>query len=367
MKKNQVLVAMSGGVDSSIAAHLLCQEGYDCKGVMLKLHDAPIACEKNCRTCCSLDDSEDARRIAASLGFDFFALNYKEVFEERVINRFISEYLAGRTPNPCIDCNRFIKFGALLNRLGEYDCRFLATGHYARIAKQGERYILKKAVDAAKDQSYVLYSLTQEQLAKTLFPLGELTKKEVRQIAAECDFVNKDKPDSQDICFVSDGDYGKFIKNHHGRPGSSAPTMEGNFLDVNGNVLGEHDGAYNFTIGQRKGIGISFDRPMYVQRIEGNNVVLCENDGLFSDRLIASEVNLMAMDRIDKPIKCEVKIRYNAKAEPAIIEQISEGEIGVRFKNAQRAITPGQIAVFYDGDVVLGGGIISGYSKESRH
>jgi len=328
--------------------------------VMLKLHDAPIACEKNCRTCCSLDDSEDARRIAASLGFDFFALNYKEVFEERVINRFISEYLAGRTPNPCIDCNRFIKFGALLNRLGEYDCRFLATGHYARIAKQGERYILKKAVDAAKDQSYVLYSLTQEQLAKTLFPLGELTKKEVRQIAAECDFVNKDKPDSQDICFVPDGNYGEFINCQLSTVNCQQNLVEGHFINIEGKVLGTHNGYYNYTIGQRRGINISLNKPMYVKSIDAacNTVTLAENHELYENKLTIFDLNLMAFDSLPAPLKCQVKIRYNSTAKPAIIEQIEPDKISVLFDEPERAITPGQIAVFYDGDTLLGGGII---------
>jgi len=356
---------MSGGVDSSIAAHLLVQEGYSTKGAMLKLYDDNKVCDvnqKSCRTCCSANDVEDARRVAAKLGIDFFVLNYKEVFNEKVINHFISEYLAGRTPNPCIDCNRYIKFGELLRRLPEYECDLLATGHYARIEKQNDRYILKKAIDAAKDQSYVLYSLNQDQLSKTLFPLGNLTKKEVREIASECNFVNKDKLDSQDICFVPNGNYGEFIHRHCKEQGDEAiqRLSIGQFLDGLGNILGTHAGFYNFTIGQRKGIGISFDKPMYVQRIDAanNNVILCENEELYSETLKVTDLNLIAFDKITSPLKCEVKIRYNSQPQPATIEQTSPNEILVKFNKPQRAITPGQIAVFYNADVVLGGGII---------
>jgi len=372
---------MSGGVDSSIAAHLLVQEGYPAKGAMLKLYDDNKVCDVNqkaCRTCCSADDAEDARRVAAKLGIDFFVLNYKDVFNEKVIKHFISEYLAGRTPNPCIDCNRFIKFGELLRRLPEYECDLLATGHYARIEKQNDRYILKKATDSTKDQSYVLYSLTQDQLAKTLFPLGNLTKKEVREIAAECNFVNKNKPDSQDICFVLNGNYAEFIERvtserRGGRPrppifeGTTpvvgeglAPPTSGHFLDTHGNILGTHNGFYNFTIGQRKGIGIAFAHPMYVQRIDAanNNVILCENHELYADTLKVTDLNLIALNKLSSPLKCEVKIRYNSQPQSATIEQINEEEILVKFKEPQRAITPGQIAVFYDADTVLGGGII---------
>jgi len=346
---------MSGGVDSSIAAYLLRQEGHSCKGAMLKLFEGNQSCEKNCRTCCSLDDAEDARRVAAKLGIDFFVLNYKEVFEEKVIKRFISEYLAGRTPNPCIDCNRFIKFGELLRRLSEYECDFLATGHYARIGRQSDRYILKKAVDSTKDQSYVLYSLSQEQLAKTLFPLGALTKKEVREIARNSDFVNKDKPDSQDICFVPNGNYGEFILNSGYEP------TNGQFLDTHGNILGTHNGFYNFTIGQRRGIGISSDKPIYVKSIDAknNNVILAENHELYENKLKVFDLNLMAFDKLSSSLKCEVKIRYNSNPEPAIIEQTGADEITVTFIEPGRAITPGQIAVFYDGENVLGGGIIT--------
>lgn len=360
---SRILVAMSGGVDSSIAAYLLNKEGHRVKGVMLKLfEDSETSCSISnretavSRTCCSAEDSAIARSVAANIGIDFFVFNYKKAFEKEVVERFVSGYLAGETPNPCIDCNKYIKFGELYKRLDGYDAEAIATGHYARIMQGSSgRWSLKKALDSNKDQSYVLYSLTQEQLARTYFPLGELTKLQVREIAAECGFINSDKPDSQDICFVPDGDYAGFIERRTGRK-----TPEGEFVDSDGNVLGRHKGALRYTIGQRRGIGIAFNTPKYVVNIDSakNQVQIGDESELYSSRLTAHELNLIAFDKINAPIKASARIRYNGAEHACVIHQTGLDEVIVEFDAPQRAITRGQAVVFYDGEEVLGGGVI---------
>ncbi len=341
----KILVAMSGGVDSSVCAHLLREAGYDCIGATMHLHDAT-----------NTDEAEDARRIAESLGMPFEILDFSEEFGRHVIDYFIQTYREGGTPNPCVECNRTMKFGCLLNAATALGCAKLATGHYARVEQVGDRYLLKKAVDPTKDQSYVLWSLSQEQLSRVVFPLGDLTKEEARRIALENGFCNAARRDSQDICFIPDGDYVAFIER---TTGETFPA--GKFLDVTGKVLGEHQGLLRYTIGQRKGLGIAFGKPTYVckKNAKDNTITLGSNEELFTHELTAHAVNLIACDRIDAPMRVEAKARYTAKASWATVEQTGEDEIRVVFDEAQRAISAGQSVVLYDGDTVIGGGTIT--------
>ncbi|MCH5185735.1 MAG: tRNA 2-thiouridine(34) synthase MnmA, partial [Oscillospiraceae bacterium] len=352
---NRTLIAMSGGVDSSVAAYLTKKNGFDSIGITLKLFDSDTD-EISEKTCCSLDDVEDARAVANKLGIPYYVLNFKSNFHENVIKRFVDAYTNGCTPNPCIDCNKYIKFLRLMDKAKETDCDHVVTGHYARIEKDGGRFLLKKAVDKTKDQTYVLYSLTQEQLTHTMFPLGSLTKTQVRELAAECGFVNAAKKDSQDICFVPDGDYAGFIEKY-----TKKQFPHGDFIDANGNVIGTHSGIIRYTIGQRKGLGVSFGKPVYVCDInsKNNTVTLGDNESLFSKSLIADEINLIACDRLDKPTKLSARIRYSQKEQPARIEQIDETHLRVDFDEPQRAVTRGQAIVIYDGDTVVGGGRIA--------
>ncbi len=351
----KALIAMSGGVDSSVAAYLMMQRGYDCTGVTLKLFDKDDSPAK--KTCCSLDDTEDARSVCRRLGIPHFVYNFKDIFNEKVVGKFISAYETGSTPNPCIDCNRFIKFGKLFQRAEElgFDC--VVTGHYASVEynEKENRYLLKKAPDISKDQSYVLYSLTQSQLAKTVFPLGEMTKAEVRALAEEKGFINARKHDSQDICFVPDGDYARFIEEYTGRT-----YPEGNFVDENGNILGKHKGIIRYTVGQRKGLGLALPEPMYVKKknLAENKVVLCRNSELFSSELLADDLNLIAFDKIEQPLRVSARVRYNQKEQPATVYQLDSDTIRVVFDEPQRAISKGQAVVLYYGEYVLGGGTI---------
>ena len=346
---------MSGGVDSSVAAYLMLKRGYDCTGVTLKLFDNDESAAE--KTCCSLDDTEDARSVCLKLGIPHYVYNFKDIFDEKVVGRFIAAYETGATPNPCIDCNRFIKFGKLFQRAEElgFDC--VVTGHYASVEynENENRYLLKKAPDINKDQSYVLYSLTQRQLAKTVFPLGEMTKEQVRALAEEMGFINARKHDSQDICFVPDGDYARFIEEYTGKsyPG-------GDFVDESGKVLGRHKGIIRYTVGQRKGLGLALPQPMYVKEknLEENKVVLCPNSKLFSRELLADELNLIAFDKIEQPLRVSARVRYNQKEQPATVYQLDDSTIRVVFDVPQRAISKGQAVVLYDGDYVLGGGTI---------
>lgn len=350
---------MSGGVDSSVAAALLKEQGYELCGVTLRLYDGAEIAEDEVmtKTCCSLTDVEDARRVAARMGFRHVVFSFTDCFRKEVIDRFAKGYEEGRTPNPCIDCNRFIKFGKLLDRAKQLDMDGIATGHYARVEydEPSGRYLLKKARDASKDQTYVLYAMTQEELSRTLFPLGNLLKAEVRQLAEERGLVNARKPDSQDICFVPSGDYAGFLEK---KMAVKMPT--GNFLDTDGNVIGKHKGHIHYTIGQRKGLGVSFAAPRYVVRKDaGNNTVtLGTAEDLFSDSLIADDVNWISIESLKEPMNVEVKTRYHQTESPATLYPQEGGSVLVRFKNPQRAVTPGQAVVFYSGDIVVGGGTI---------
>lgn len=353
MKK--AIIAMSGGVDSSVAAYLCMKNGYECIGATMKLFDNEDIGKKQEKTCCSLEDVEDARSVASELGMPYYVFNFTDEFDEKVIKKFINSYEIGATPNPCIDCNRYLKFEKLFTRMKELDFDYVVTGHYARIERDGERFLLKKGVDETKDQSYVLYSMTQEQLAHTLFPLGEFTKTQIREIAEKNGFINAKKHDSQDICFVPDGDYAAFIEQYSGKK-----YPKGKFVNKNGEKLGVHNGIIRYTIGQRKGLGLSLPAPMYVcgKDIGRNEVVLCSNDELFSADLDANDFNWIAFENPPETLCAKARIRYNQKEEPARITVTGENRVHVEFDKPQRAIAKGQAVVVYDGDVVLGGGTI---------
>ncbi len=351
----KVLVGMSGGVDSSVAALLLQRRGYDVIGCTLVLFDKESIIDSSSRTCCSLSDVEDARSVCNKLGIDHFVFNFKDLFKEKVIGNFIDSYINGSTPNPCIECNRYIKFDKMLRRSEELGMDYIATGHYAHIERdENGRYLLIRPKDRSKDQTYVLYSLTQKQLAHTLFPLSDLDKSETRNIAEEAGLINSRKPDSQDICFVPDGDYAAFIEKS-----SDKGSEEGNFLDVDGNVIGTHRGIIHYTIGQRKGLGTAFGKPMFVvgKDVINNTVTLGEAFDLLTSELLADDVNLISVSSLDAPMRVTAKTRYSQREEPAIIMQ-SGSCIKVIFDKPQRAVTRGQAVVFYDGDVVVGGGKI---------
>ena len=351
------LIAMSGGVDSSVAAYLIKQQGFDCVGATMKLFDNADVGIATDKSCCALEDAEDARGVALSLDMPFYVFNFADDFKEQVIGRFVQSYLNGETPNPCIDCNRYLKFGRLLRRAKELGLDKVATGHYARIAAEpaSGRHILKKAADLSKDQSYVLYTMTQEQLKAALFPLGGLHKSQVREIALERGFANAGKRESQDICFVRGGGYAGFIRQYAGRD-----IPKGRFIDADGNVLGEHKGIIYYTIGQHKGLGLPTVAPMYVCAIspEDNTVVLGASDQLYSKTLTARDINLIPFDRLDTPMKVRAKVRYKQQEQPATVWQIDADKLRVEFDEPQRAITKGQAVVLYDGDVVVGGGTI---------
>ena len=354
---DKALVAMSGGVDSSVAAYLMKKRGYDCVGVTMKLfgnEDIGVSREKSC---CSLEDVEDARSVAFRLDMPFHVFNFTDDFSDLVIRRFVEAYQNGATPNPCIDCNRFMKFDKLFERMILLEMDYVVTGHYVRTGYESatQRWLLKKAVDEEKDQSYVLYFMTQRQLKQADFPLGELRKNEVRQIAAEQGFINANKSDSQDICFVRDNNYAGFIEQRTGRIYES-----GDFVDLEGNVIGRHKGIIRYTVGQRKGLGLALPAPLYVREknVEDNTVILSDDKGLYSKTLTAVDFNWIACEAPTAPIRIKAKVRYKQAEQWATAERISESLVKIEFDEPQRAIAKGQAVVLYDGDLVVGGGTI---------
>lgn len=352
----QAMIAMSGGVDSSVAAYLMQQAGYDCMGVTMKLYENEDAGVPRGHTCCTLDDVEDARRVAYALGMPYYVFNYKDAFREQVMARFAAAYQHGATPNPCLDCNRYLKFGLLETRARALGCDVLATGHYARVEQLPDgRYTLKKAVDTTKDQSYVLAWLTQEQLAHTRFPLGGLHKTEAREIAEAHGFCNAHKHDSQDICFVPDGDYVGFMERYTGKY-----YPDGDFVDLDGRVVGRHHGAVRYTCGQRKGLGLALGAPVYVcgKDMEKNTVTVGPESALFTTTLVAGDFNWISIPALTAPMRVKAKARYRQTEQPATVCPLDNGLVQIVFDEPQRAITRGQAVVLYDGDVVVGGGTI---------
>jgi len=359
MSQKRVVVAMSGGVDSSVAAALLKKQGFEVIGLTMKLFSLPpeVCLDENLRSCCGFKAVEDAQRVCLTLGIPHYEVDLREEFEKKVIEDFCEEYLSGRTPNPCIRCNEFIKFRALWDRARNLGADFLATGHHARIEfdESRGRFILKKGKDREKDQSYFLYPLTQAQLQRTIFPVGHYTKGQIRRLARKFGLHVADRAESQEICFVLDGDYVNFVKAR--RPEAFLP---GPILDKSGQRLGEHQGIAHFTIGQRRGMGLAWKKPLYVIAIdpERRAIIVGEEKDLLKRKLLATKVNFIAIDRLIWPVTVKAKIRYKHEEAKAVVTPVEEDAVMVEFKEPQRAITPGQSVVFYEKDVVLGGGII---------
>jgi tRNA-uridine 2-sulfurtransferase len=352
----RVVVGMSGGVDSSVAAALLVQRGYEVIGVTLDVW--PHAGDQEARpdTCCSLAAVEDARRVADRLGVPHYTLNFRDAFSQTVIRDFVAEYRQGRTPNPCIRCNEHIKFGAMLRYAQGLGASYIATGHYARLSEEQGRFVLRRGVDASKDQTYVLYSLTQPQLAASLMPLGGFPKTHTRALAREMGLAVASRPDSQDICFVNDRDYGQFLSQQEAGLAQPGPIM-----DTGGMQIGEHRGVAFYTVGQRRGLGIYQPAPVYVVAIlpATNTIVVGGEEALWSDILVADNINLVSAAAITSGQRCTAKIRYRSAEAEAWLYPLNDGLVEVRFARPQRAITPGQAVVFYDGDLLLGGATIS--------
>ena len=356
MKNKRVLLGMSGGVDSSVSAILLKQQGYEVIGITMKLWEGDE--EEQEGSCCNLSSTLDAKRVCDIIGIPHYTLNFKEEFRNKVIDNFICEYANCRTPNPCIECNRYLKFGAMYEKAKELGCDYIATGHYAKIAydEKYKKNVLKMSASIKKDQSYVLYNIPKELLDHIIFPLGDFeTKDEIREIARQNNLAVATKPDSEDICFIPDGNYKNFLEKH-----SDIKPKEGNIVNRHGEILGKHNGLYNYTIGQRKGLGISYKAPLFVIGFNKakNEVIVGEEAELYRKEMKVGNINLLLMDKIEKPLDVTVKIRYSSKPAEALINQTEAGNVQVIFKEPQRGITPGQSAVFYIDDVVVGGGKI---------
>lgn len=351
--KKTVFVAMSGGVDSGASALLVKQAGYNAHGVTMRLLNAA----SDERYACVEQDIRDARSICDTLGIAHKVYDLEREFYDKVISDFTRTYIEGRTPNPCVVCNKYLKFGALLDRALSDGADMIATGHYAIVEHDAasDRYLLRMAKDTRKDQTYVLWSLNRHQLSHTIFPLGSYTKPEIRELAEQYSLINAHKSDSQDICFIPDGDYVSFIERESGyKP------VAGNFIDINGNVIGKHKGVLSYTVGQRKGLGMSFGKHMFVKEknADSNTVTLSDEELLYSKKIVIDKINLIPLDRLSSPIRVSAKIRYSQRSCPAVAEQTGEHEITLTFDEPQRAAALGQSAVMYDGEYVVGGGII---------
>ncbi|NND72176.1 MAG: tRNA 2-thiouridine(34) synthase MnmA [Rhodothermales bacterium] len=361
-KRGRVLVAMSGGVDSSVAAVLLKEQGYEVIGITMKTWDYASSGGSTGKQigCCTLDSMNDARAIGIKHDFHHFIVDIRQEFGDWVINRFTDEYLSGRTPNPCVLCNTHIKWESLLRRANDLDCDFIATGHYARLRRgSDDRPILMRGLDLNKDQSYALWGVSQENLDRTIFPLGDFTKPEIRKLASDFGLDRvANKPDSYEICFVPDNDYRRFLRDRV--PDLDEKIGEGPFIDSSGNTIGKHKGYPYYTIGQRHGLGIATGEPAYVTRIDAdtNTIVIGPREELLQQSLVADQINLIKYDRLDGDMKAEAKIRYKDEGAPCMVAQPTEDSIEVSFFEKRRAITPGQAVVVYEGDDVVGGGWI---------
>ena len=353
----KVVVGMSGGVDSSVAAYLLKEQGYDVIGVTMQIWQKEDTCviERE-GGCCGLSAVDDAKRVADKLGIPHYVMNFRDIFQEKVIDYFVKEYQLGRTPNPCIACNRYVKWEALLHRSLEIGADYIATGHYASIKKlPNGRYTIVCSKSVRKDQSYALYNLTQEQLSHTLMPVGDYDKDRIREIAGEQGLSVAHKPDSQEICFVPDNDYKRFLEEE-----THQKAPQGNFVDMHGNVIGRHQGITHYTIGQRKGLNLAFGHPVFVTEIrpETNEVVIGESEDVFSDALAADHLQYMAADHYEVGQRMRAKIRYSDKGQMCTVQSVEDGKITIVFDQKVRAVTPGQAVVFYEDDMVLGGATI---------
>lgn len=357
MEKKRVVVGMSGGVDSSVAAYLLREAGYEVIGATMQIwQEETREIQEENGGCCGLDAVEDARRVASMLGIPYYVMNFRQEFQKQVIDYFMEEYLRGRTPNPCIACNRYVKWESLLQRSLEIGADYIATGHYARVEQlPNGRYSIRKSKTAAKDQTYALYNLTQGQLRHTLMPVGAYTKEEIRKIAEEIGLRVAHKPDSMEICFVPDGDYAGFISKNSGRQ-----IPEGNFVTADGTIVGRHKGITHYTVGQRKGLGLSMGRPVFVTEIrpDTNEVVVGDSAEVFSKKLLCDRLNFMGIADLDEELEVTAKIRYNHSGAKAVVRRLEDDLAEVEFEEPVRAVTPGQAVVFYDGEYVLGGGTI---------